>query len=222
MLAFVARKLGNLVDELVFVGGCTTPLLVTEAAVPGLRPTDDVDCIVDVISLNEYYDVEAKLREKGFKNVPEVICRWHYEDISLDVMPTDKNILSFGNRWYKSAIKNVTTHKIIYDLMIKVVAAPYFLGTKLEAFEGRGQNDFFASHDLEDIITVINGRAEIVDEIIQVDPALKNYLAQKFSGFLSKDNFYFSLPGHLADYRSLTNARVQIVLDRLTQIANLA
>ncbi len=87
MLTFVAKKLGNLIDKLVFVGGCTTALLITETAVPGIRPTDDVDCIVDVISLNEYHRLETQLRQKGFKNVPEVICRWRYDDISLDVMP---------------------------------------------------------------------------------------------------------------------------------------
>ncbi len=137
------------------------------------------------------------------------------------LMLCHKNILSFGNRWYKSAIKNAVKHEIFDKLIINVVTAPYFLGTKLEAFDGRGQNDFLGSHDLEDIITVIDDRAEIVDEIIQADPVLKNYLAQKFSHFLNKDNFYFSLPGHLANYRSLSDARVQIVLGRLEKIANL-
>ncbi len=30
------------------------------------------------------------------------MCRWHFDDVILDVMPTDEEILTFGNRWYKS------------------------------------------------------------------------------------------------------------------------
>src|ERR1700689_1303079 len=106
MLEFVATKLGAICDDVVFLGGCTTGLFITDSAFPDVRYTLDVDCIVDVISLNQYHKLEKKLTIQGFKKSlsEEVICRWFYDDVTLDVMPTDENILGFGNRWYKRAI----------------------------------------------------------------------------------------------------------------------
>ena len=45
-----------------------------------------------------------------------------------------------------------------------MVTAPVFLATKLEAFRGRGQGDFLFSHDLEDLMAVVDGRAALVEE----------------------------------------------------------
>src|ERR1700682_5225818 len=48
---------------------------------------------------------------------------------------------------------------------IRVVTAAFFVATKLEAFKGRGKGDFFGSRDLEDLISVVDGRATLVAEI---------------------------------------------------------
>lgn len=64
----------------------------------------------------------------------DVICRWHYDDIILNVMPTNEKILGFGNRWYKEAIEYAMEHKIADDLSIKSITAPYFLATKIDLF----------------------------------------------------------------------------------------
>jgi len=71
-------------------------------------------------------------------------------------MPTDENILGFSNRWYPPAIKSSVTIELEPDLAIKIVTAPYFLGTKLDAFFGRGKGDYLTSHDMEDIINIIH------------------------------------------------------------------
>lgn len=49
-------------------------------------------------------------------------------------------------------------------LITDKAAAPYFCATKLEAFGGRGKNDYLASHDLEDLITVVDGRPELLED----------------------------------------------------------
>ena len=54
MLEFVAQRLGQLNDEVVYVGGCTTALLINDPLSLDVRPTLDVDCIVDVVSLGQY------------------------------------------------------------------------------------------------------------------------------------------------------------------------
>lgn len=157
MLETVARKLGQLNNEVVYLGGCATALFINDPLSLDVRPTLDVDCIIDVISLDHYYKFENKLTKIGFKKSidDDVMCRWHYENIILDVMPTDEKILGFGNRWYKEALENAITHQISDNLIIKSVTAPYFLATKIEAFKTRGKNDFLGSHNFKDIINVI-------------------------------------------------------------------
>ncbi|MES0396777.1 MAG: hypothetical protein ABUK17_04465, partial [Syntrophobacteria bacterium] len=133
-----------------------------------------------VISHADYFRLQERLREKGFGESmeEEVICRWKYKEILLDVMPTDERILGFSNRWYADAFRNA--QDIVIDGMtIKLIRAPYFLGTKLEAFYGRGKADYMASHDLEDLITVLDGRVEIVEEVRQSEEGIKRYLAEQ-------------------------------------------
>ena len=161
---------------------------------PDVRSTLDVDCIVDVLSLTNYQKLEKQLFTKGFKKSFEedVICRWRYDEIILDIMPTDEKILGFSNRWYKDSIKQAMTHALTNELNIQSVTAPYFLATKLEAFEARGKHDFLASHDFEDIITVIDGRIELMDEITRIDSPLKKYLTGAFQQHRAKEKFSFN------------------------------
>ena len=219
MLESAARKLGDLSKDFVFLGGCSTALLITDPASPDVRSTMDVDCIVDVISINDYYQLEKKLQKRGFLKSysDEVVCRWHYDDLILDVMPTDERILGFSNRWYKEAIHHSTVHQLAEDIFIRSVTAPYFLGTKLEAFQIRGHNDFMGSHDFEDIIAVIDGRAELIEEVKKTTPILRTYLSETFSDMSLKDDFKTALPGHL-NYGSVTQDRVRIILQRIKQI----
>jgi hypothetical protein len=92
MLEFVATKLGDIRNDVVFLGGCTTGLFISDPLVPDVRYTLDVDCIVDVISLNQYHQLEKKLTQRGFKKSisEDVICRWFYDEVILDLMPTDE------------------------------------------------------------------------------------------------------------------------------------
>jgi hypothetical protein len=201
MLELVARKLDTLNEKIVYLGGCTTALFIDDPLSLDVRPTVDVDCIIDVISLGQYYEFEEQLKEKGFylSLNDEVTCRWHFDDLILDVMPTEEKILGWGNRWYKEAIKHAIDHQITNDLTIKSVTAPYFLATKLEAFKSRGNNDFLGSHDFEDIITVIAGCIEIADEVNTSSDNLKSYLKLVFGELLNNDQFMQSLPGHVTD-----------------------
>ncbi|MDF1684876.1 MAG: hypothetical protein P1U36_09525 [Legionellaceae bacterium] len=218
MLEFVARKLGELNNEVVYLGGCTTALFINDPLSLDVRPTLDVDCIIDVISLSKYYQFEEKLIEKGFHRSinSDVTCRWHFGELILDVMPTDEKILGWGNHWYKEAIEHAVDHEISEDLSIKSVTAPYFLATKIEAFKSRGNNDFLASHDFEDIITVIAGCVDIGDEVLASSHELKSHLKKVFNELLENSQFIQSLPGHVSD-GPVTMQRVQIVMDRIKE-----
>lgn len=220
MLEFVATKLGDIRNDVVFLGGCTTGLFISDPLVPDVRYTLDVDCIVDVISRNQYYQLEKKLNKQGFKKsiTEDIICRWFYDDVILDVMPTDETILGFGNRWYKQAIASSNLYLLAESLEIRVVTAPYFLATKFEAFKTRGKMDFYASHDFEDIVSVLDGRLEIVDEIKNCDSILQEYLINSLREIMLSPSFKGAIPGHFAQYGSIANDRIELLEQKLTSI----
>src|SRR3954468_10374347 len=105
LLLRCARALEDLREDLVFVGGCATGLLITDPAAADVRITRDVDVIAEVASRVEYYALEERIRALGFRDDPDVICRWSRSGIVLDVMPPDPHILGFSNPWYPGAIR---------------------------------------------------------------------------------------------------------------------
>jgi hypothetical protein len=113
-----------------------------------------------VASLAEYHTLERQLEQAGFKHDrrPEApVCRWIVAGCMLDVMPTDESALGFGNRWYKLAVRSAQVLELPSGQSIRLIAPAVFLATKLDAFRGRGAGDFLASHDLEDVVVLIDG-----------------------------------------------------------------
>jgi hypothetical protein len=171
----------------------------------------------------DYHQLENTLRELGFfqkMQEDDPLCRWYINDVIVDVMPTDEGILGFSNRWYLPAIKNSVTIELEPNLEIQIVTAPYFIATKIDAFFGRGKVDYLASHDMEDIINIINGRVEILKDIKNSDPDLKDFIIRSFQGFLENELFLEALPGHLLPDQA-SQARRSIVLERIKKIAEL-
>jgi hypothetical protein len=224
MIKQVAERLGPLLPKVVFLGGSATGFHITDKAEPEVRATKDVDIIVEVASKIEYHQLEKTLKELGFFQKIEEddpICRWYINELIVDVMPTEENILGFSNRWYLPAIRNSIPLQLEPGLEIQIVTAPYFLGTKLDAFFGRGKGDYLASHDMEDIINFINGRVEILEDIKSSESDLKNYIIKSLQGFLEDELFLEALPGHLLPDQA-SQARRSIILERIKQIADLA
>jgi len=221
ILELVVKRLGPLADDMVFLGGCATGLLLTDVAAPPIRVTQDVDVITEVASLSGYHRLSEQLRERGFKedqrsNAP--ICRWVAEGIMLDVMPTRREILGFGNEWYRSAFDAAVTIELPSGKQVRMVTAPYFLATKLAAFDGRGAGDYVMSHDMEDIISILDGRPEIVDEVRRADKVLRTHLAMRFAALLRDAKFTAALPGHLPG-DAASQARVPFLMERITAVS---
>jgi len=218
-LLAAAVKLKPLLDQIAFVGGCVTGLLLTDPAAAPVRPTLDVDAIVAIGSYAEFILLENRLRELGFRQ-PHTegapVCRWMSGDLILDLMPTDSSILGFSNRWYGPALENAQRAEI-GDYEIRVITAPYFLATKLEAFHGRGKNNFRMSHDLEDIVTVTDGRPELVNEIRLAPAGLQKYLSDEFKDLLSNRDFLEALAGHLLP-DAASQHRLGLVLGRMKHL----
>lgn len=108
-----------------------------------------------------------------------------------------EDILGFSNRWYPLALDTAERIVLPSGIVIRLVSAPVFLGTKLEAFSHRGQNDYLFSHDLGDVISVIDGRVELVEECRVQDESLKDYLRERFRSLMATTSFREALPGHL-------------------------
>lgn len=220
MVRDVATRFGDIVEDVVFLGGAATALLITDPAASDVRPTIDVDVIVEVTTTAEYYRFAERLRERGFQedtSEEAPLCRWRAGGMIVDIMPTDEGSLGFSNCWYRAAYEQAVTMEID-GLHIQVVTAPYFLATKLGAFQNRGRGDFMASHDMEDIIALIDGRSEVVDEIAQGPKDLRKHLIETFSEMLSNERFLEALPGHLAG-DSTSQRRIPILVERLRRIA---
>lgn len=211
-----AQYLGPLLDELVLVGGSAVGLLITDRARPPVRPTIDVDLLTEVTPTVKYYAFCEKLRAQGFQECTSdgVICRWTRGSLVVDVMPADEAVLGFSNRWYPIASKSAESHSLPSGRTIRVVSAPAFLATKLEAFASRGQGDFM-HHDIEDIVTVIDGRPSIVDEVLAFEQEVQAYLGEEFDDLLAQRLFVERLDWHLAG----DPGRKEIVLARLRNIA---
>src|SRR5580692_10908464 len=221
-LIATAGLLRPILGELVFVGGAVTSLLVTDEGAGLPRTTLDVDAIAEITSYAEYTAFGERLRALGFSEDTSEgapLCRWIHSGTILDVMPLDEKILGFSNRWYRAAMQAATTHQLVRDLDIRVVTAPYFLATKIEAFKGRGRRDFWASHDLEDLIFVIDGRSTIVEEAQTEEPLLREYLHAESTGLLATPEFIDALPGYLLP-DAASQARIGTVLQRLKAVAS--
>ncbi len=221
ILETAVARLRAMAEMMAFVGGCATGLLLTDPAASPVRATLDVDVIVEVATLARYHWLSDQLRQLGFiedASDDAPICRWKTDDVILDVMPTDPKILGFGNQWFKPAYEASEWTVLPSGKQIRLLPAPYFLATKFEAFACRGKNEYLMSRDMEDIVTVLDGRPEIISEIEQAIETLKTYLVEFCSELLKERDFLDTLPGHLSP-DAASQSRSVIVIDRLKAIA---
>jgi hypothetical protein len=220
LLEAAVGLLEPLLDELVFVGGCATGLLISDPAATGIRATKDVDTIAEVGSYAEYAILSERLRALGLtedhsEDAPT--CRWRHQDLIIDVMPTDERILGFSNQWYAPTISSAQDIQIA-GIRTRVITSTYFLATKLEAFRGRGNDDYSGSHDLEDVITVVDGRPEIVNEVRDATSDVRRYIASEMRRLLGTRQFLEALPGFLLP-DSASQGRHPLLRERLNLLA---
>lgn len=223
-LEVVAQHLGaELLERMVFVGGAVAGLLITDAAMPAIRPTEDVDLVVQATVLREYHAAEAALKAQGFvqdMSADAPICRWRIGALTVDVMPMEKTVLGFANRWYPLAVATSQPFTLPSGKEIKLIIAPVFVATKLEAFADRGNCDFLFSHDLGDIIAVVDGRETLLDECKQAGPELKSYLQVSFAELMTNPSFRQALAGHLPP-DTASQSRLPMLESKLNALASL-
>lgn len=224
-LVRTARLVRPLLEAFVFVGGQVAELLVTDATVVRLRPTDDVDVVVPVTTRRAYHDLQMRLVSLGFapdQRSGAPICRMRTVDnLILDVMPLDEEILGFSNRWYGYAMESATPFTLEPGLVVRIASPAAFLATKWVAFASRGAADPMSSHDLEDLVTVTAGRAEIIDDVRAAPAAVRMFIRTETAALLDAPWAAGILEGNLPDARRVPGL-VGAVTRRFEQLASMS
>lgn len=209
----IADALGSLREQVVFVGGAVAGLLVTDPLAENVRATRDVDAVVNA-SRAMFHQIEQAVAQRGFARdvQSDVICRWIHKDsgVLFDLMPVQPEVLGFSNRWYPFAVETAEPVELSPGVVIRLVSAVAFVATKLEAFAGRGEGDFLTSHDLEDVLNIVDGREELANEMAAAPAELKQAISLAFQQLISNPDFANALPGLIAEPE-----RASLILQRL-------
>ena len=212
----VAEILARVPERFVFTGGATIVLYVDEIVREELRSTKDVDCVVEIFSRPEYYQLATKLREVGLTECSKKgspTCRWEYGEILIDIMPCEAEVLGFSNRWYVEGMKKSIVHALPSGRQIQIFSPVYLLASKIEAFLGRGQS-FYYSKDIEDIIVLLDGCEALPEELDCAEAEVKLFLQQWFQENLDdlQDAIFNFLPNSSA-------SREDLIIELITNLA---
>ena len=214
----VATALGELNDEVAYVGGATVSIYADDPIAEDVRPTKDVDIMLRIATSAELAALQDKLASKSIYPDPEanVNCRFKYEDVLIDVMSTKEVGWAPSDPWFEPGFKSLMKYKLDDEVTIRVFTAPFFLATKFSAFHDRA-NDPRTSTDFEDIVYVLDSRVNIVDEIRNAPNDVQNYLKDQLKIFLRTD-MGESISCHLSPFQgderlALLREKVRSILD---------
>lgn len=222
MLQTVANGLGDLKEDMVFVGGAVAELYASNPDLSDIRPTLDVDCVIELRSKTAHAKLEGDLRALGFANDTSKgapICRWVYQDILVDIMPSDSDVLGFTNMWYEEGIENKISKTLPDGTEIFVFPPEYYLAAKIEAHKVRGGNDLRQSHDFEDIIFILDNCSELPESITNANESVKAYLKEECSKLLKNEGLTEGIESALP-YGSEEEA-TEILMELIQNIANI-
>jgi predicted nucleotidyltransferase len=217
-VAEVAEALQDLKQDIVFIGGAVVSLYTNDPAADEIRPTQDVDLTLNIFSFAHWQELQEKLDALGFHPDPfgHSISSYKYNNIPVDIMAAEDGPLGASNRWYKIGFNNLQIAKA-KDQEIKILSAPCYLATKFEAFNNRG-SDYRTSHDVEDIIYILDNRIEIVEEIAKEDMLIANFIKEQLQTIIKKGLMQEVLMAHI--HPIMLEERLPIVEEKITQILN--
>jgi hypothetical protein len=204
-----------------FLGGCIVPFLLDDPDLMPVRPTNDVDVVILLMNQPEMAAIEARLRQAGFAHAVypgAPLCRWELDDLVVDIMPDkDARFMGLSTRWFSEALRSAKP-RAVPGGEVPIISAATFVATKLVAYADRGQGDFY-HRDLEDVITVVDGRASLVEDMIAADPALRTYVSEEFRRYLTNPSFIDNMAGHLPRDPG-SQGRLGLLHERLRALAN--
>ena len=194
----VAKALGELNREVVFVGGSVIGLYVTSELADEIRPTKDVDITLSITSFGKLEELREKLTQLKFYQTHEddVICRFRYEDIKVDVMSTHEIGWAPANRWFKTGFEDIQ-QQTIHGVVINIFRVGCYLATKFEAFANRGEGDPRWSHDFEDIVYLLTYSEGLFLELEKEPEPIRLFLKEQFTNILQETHLQEAIYAHL-------------------------
>ncbi|MBL4587036.1 MAG: hypothetical protein JKX84_08285 [Flavobacteriales bacterium] len=216
VVAEVAAALKHYNNKMVFVGGAVVSLYTDDPAADDIRPTADVDMTLNVINLSDWATIQEDLGRLGFHPDPfgHAICSYKYKDIPVDIMAAEDGPLGPANRWYKIGFNNLWKVKVKTQ-EISIFKAPCYLATKFEAFNSRGK-DYRSSHDMEDIIYILDNRIDIVSEIKQTEERIRLFVINQLNTIIELGMLDEVLMAHI--HPLMIDERKPIVLEKIGEI----
>lgn len=213
----VAKALGEINKEVVYVGGATVGLYINDPAAEDARPTKDVDISLSLLTITELEHLRIRLINKGFtQNAHDhVICRFRYEDITVDVMNTKAIGWAPANRWFLPGF-SLKEIEFIEGEEIQILPLAYFLASKFEAFKNRGNNEPRTSHDFEDIIYILDNRIDLVDVLQSAPVEVKTFLIQEFEDILNDKRKQEAIVGNL--YFETRDERFALIISKIKEV----
>jgi predicted nucleotidyltransferase len=215
----VALALGELNDEMIYVGGAVVSLYVTDEGAELPRPTKDIDISVQVSSYAQMDQLREKLANKKIYPAPDetIMYRYSYEDILIDFIPYEETPLGPTNRWLKPGFEKAYPEKVGIT-EIKILPVSLFLATKWEAFNSRG-GDPRTSHDFEDIIYVIDNNRSVVDDVSNAQKDVRDFLKSMSKEIRSHPSANEIIECHINPLTA--NERRKLINGKLKQIVDL-
>ena len=226
-MRIVARKLQPFDTPFAFVGGAVMCLLVDHPELTQFRRTKDVDVVVEIATYAAFSILEEKLRRAGFQHDTSAdapIVRWVMDGCKVDVMPQDSSSLGMNTRWFPEALRLAESKYLGDGCSARCVTPPIFIATKFEAHNDRGKDDIYLSHDLEDIVTLIDGRASIVEDVNNLTltaPAARRFIIGECGKLVGNPYFPEAVLEHLPRMEG-AKERAAIVLERFKTISQLS
>lgn len=183
VVAQVATALGDLNDQVVYIGGAVISIYATEPGADLPRVTEDIDVCVQVSTFAQMEALREQLASKKIYPDPQGvhIYRYTYKGIAIDFIPLEETAFGPTNSWLKPGFEKAYKTSVA-GVEIAVLPVSLFLATKWEAFNSRGSDPRY-SHDFEDIIYVLDNNEEVVKDLSDATAALKETL-KKMSSFI--------------------------------------
>lgn len=195
----IAEALNDLNEQVVYVGGAVISMYIDDLAAEDVRPTMDVDLSMEIVSLSQLENIRQQLTQLGFSQSGEdkVICRFRYKDIKVDVMSTKEIGWAPANPWFATGHKKSETFNI-NGTEIRCLPWPYFLASKFSAYLSRGKNEPRASHDIEDIVYIMNYCSNFEHQILQSHGEVKDFLKTCFEQICTNTNLQEAVLANLS------------------------
>lgn len=224
-MARVAAALGDLLPEVVFIGGAIAPLLHTDSPFDRPRPTKDTDGVIASASYGDLGRLHKTLRELGFRQdlgTTQHLHRWVSPHGDLfDLVPAGQHPGGSGQLWDQIALETSVDFDLGAGVTVRYACASAFLALKWAAYLDRGKHDPHSSHDLEDIFALLAARPSIVEEVRNGRYEVRSFLAEKSRDLVRTNELGDLLAGHLNNAQD-PNQVMGRVRERLIELAQLA